>query len=97
LGRTGGSAGACLGAALGALVAGYLGQTYGWAYGFGAAGFGMLLGLVFDIVVASKDSGAILRAYRGCSYASGSMEVQKHAILMQQGVFNALDVSGTGA
>jgi POT family proton-dependent oligopeptide transporter len=35
-----------LGAALGALVAGYLGQTYGWAYGFGAAGFGMLLGLV---------------------------------------------------
>jgi POT family proton-dependent oligopeptide transporter len=35
-----------LGAALGALVAGYLGQTYGWAYGFGAAGFGMLLGLL---------------------------------------------------
>jgi proton-dependent oligopeptide transporter, POT family len=35
-----------LGAALGSLIAGYLGQTYGWAYGFGAAGFGMLLGLV---------------------------------------------------
>ncbi len=35
-----------LGAALGALVAGYLGQTYGWAYGFGAAGIGMLLGLL---------------------------------------------------
>ena len=35
-----------LGAALGALVAGYLGQTYGWAYGFGAAGVGMLLGLL---------------------------------------------------
>ena len=35
-----------LGAALGALVAGYLGQTYGWAYGFGAAGVGMLLGLI---------------------------------------------------
>lgn len=35
-----------LGAALGAIVAGYLGQTYGWSYGFGAAGFGMLLGLV---------------------------------------------------
>jgi POT family proton-dependent oligopeptide transporter len=35
-----------LGAALGAIVAGWLGQTYGWAWGFGAAGVGMLLGLV---------------------------------------------------
>ena len=35
-----------LGAALGSLIAGYLGQTYGWAYGFGAAGVGMLLGLI---------------------------------------------------
>jgi POT family proton-dependent oligopeptide transporter len=35
-----------LGAALGAIIAGYLGQTYGWAYGFGAAGFGMLFGLL---------------------------------------------------
>lgn len=34
------------GAALGTLVAGYLGQTYGWSYGFGAAGIGMILGLV---------------------------------------------------
>ncbi|MBB1087894.1 peptide MFS transporter [Lysobacter sp. SG-8] len=38
-----------LGAALGSLVAGYLGQTYGWAYGFGAAGVGMLLGLIVFI------------------------------------------------
>jgi proton-dependent oligopeptide transporter, POT family len=35
-----------LGAAIGTLIAGYLGQTYGWAYGFGAAGIGMLLGLI---------------------------------------------------
>ncbi len=35
-----------LGAALGAIIAGWLGQTYGWSYGFGAAGIGMLLGLV---------------------------------------------------
>src|SRR3546814_1844839 len=35
-----------LGAALGAIIAGYLGQTWGWYWGFGAAGFGMLLGLV---------------------------------------------------
>jgi POT family proton-dependent oligopeptide transporter len=35
-----------LGAAIGTLIAGYLGETYGWGYGFGAAGLGMLLGLV---------------------------------------------------
>ncbi len=35
-----------LGAALGSILCGYLGETYGWAYGFGAAGFGMLLGLI---------------------------------------------------
>lgn len=38
-----------LGAALGSILCGYLGQTYGWAYGFGAAGFGMLLGLIVFI------------------------------------------------
>lgn len=35
-----------LGAFMGSLLCGYLGEVYGWAYGFGAAGFGMLLGLV---------------------------------------------------
>jgi len=35
-----------LGAFLGSLICGYLGETYGWSYGFGAAGVGMLLGLV---------------------------------------------------
>ncbi len=35
-----------LGAALGAIICGYLGETIGWKYGFGAAGVGMLLGLV---------------------------------------------------
>ncbi len=39
-----------LGAFLGALVAGYLGETYGWAWGFGAAGFGMLLGLIVFVI-----------------------------------------------
>jgi POT family proton-dependent oligopeptide transporter len=38
-----------LGAFLGVLVAGWLGETYGWAYGFGAAGVGMLLGLIVFI------------------------------------------------
>ncbi|MGE3746204.1 MAG: peptide MFS transporter [Sphingomonadaceae bacterium] len=35
-----------VGAAIGTIVAGWLGETYGWAYGFGAAGVGMLLGLI---------------------------------------------------
>ena len=35
-----------LGAALGAIIAGWLGQTKGWSYGFGAAGIGMLFGLI---------------------------------------------------
>ena len=39
-----------VGAAVGTILAGWLGQTYGWAYGFGAAGFGMLLGLVVFVV-----------------------------------------------
>ena len=39
-----------LGAAAGTIIAGYLGETIGWAYGFGAAGIGMLLGLVVFIL-----------------------------------------------
>lgn len=56
----------------------------------------ILRGLVFDIEVLSKDDGSLLRKYMGCSYASGSMEVSKHAIVMANGMFNALDVSGSG-
>ena len=35
-----------IGAFAATLLCGYLGETYGWAWGFGAAGIGMLLGLV---------------------------------------------------
>ena len=38
------------GAALGTIVAGWLGQTYGWSYGFGAAGVGMLAGLIVFVL-----------------------------------------------
>jgi hypothetical protein len=55
-------------------------------------GDGMLLGLVFDIEVYSKDDNTLLRKYVGCSYASGDVEVQKHAIVMASAQFNALDV-----
>ncbi len=39
-----------LGAFLGSLLCGYLGETYGWKYGFGAAGFGMLAGLIVFVI-----------------------------------------------
>jgi len=35
-----------IGAFTATLFCGYLGETFGWAYGFGAAGIGMLVGLV---------------------------------------------------
>ena len=56
----------------------------------------VLEGLVFDIVVASKDDGSVLRKYVGCSYASGDVEISKHAIVMNSAQFFALDVVGTG-
>lgn len=59
-------------------------------------GDAMLLGNVFDIEVLSRDDGTLLRKYTGCSYASGSMEVSKHSIVMANAMFNALDVTGTG-
>lgn len=55
-----------------------------------------LEGKVFDIVAKSKDDGEELRKYTGCSYASGDVEVQKHAILVSNAQFNALNVSGPG-
>jgi POT family proton-dependent oligopeptide transporter len=39
-----------VGAAIGTIIAGYLGETYSWSLGFGAAGVGMLLGLVVFIL-----------------------------------------------
>lgn len=58
-------------------------------------GDAVLKGLVFDIESYSKDSGALLRKYIGCSYASGDTEISKHAILVNSGTLNALDTSGT--
>jgi hypothetical protein len=57
-------------------------------------GDAVLQGLVFDLEIYSKDDGTLLRKYMGVSYASGDMEISKHAIVMQSGQFNALDVSG---
>ena len=60
-------------------------------------GDAMLQGLVFDFEVYSKDDGTLLRKYVGCSYASGSIDIQKHQIAVQSAQFNALDVVGTAA
>lgn len=35
-----------LGSALATIICSWLGETYGWSYGFGAAGVGMVLGLI---------------------------------------------------
>jgi len=55
-----------------------------------------LSGNVFDIVVRSKDDSSELRKYIGCSYASGDVEITKHAIIVSNAQFNALDVVGFG-
>lgn len=59
-------------------------------------GDAVLKGMVFDFETYDKDSGALLRKYTGCSFASGDTEVNAHQILMNSGQFNALDVTGTG-
>jgi hypothetical protein len=58
-------------------------------------GDAVLQGLVIDIEQFDKDTGVLIRKYMGCSYASGDYEITKHAIVMQSGVFLALDVIGT--
>jgi hypothetical protein len=53
-----------------------------------------LEGKVFDFLVIDKTTGALLRKYSGCSYASGSTSVTANAIVVSTGQFNALRVSG---
>ncbi|MND16905.1 hypothetical protein D3C76_1388110 [compost metagenome] len=59
-------------------------------------GDAVLQGYVFDIEQYDNLTGDLIRKYSGCSYASGSIEVTKHAIVTANAQFNALDVSGTG-
>lgn len=59
-------------------------------------GDAVLEGNVFDLEQYDNLTGDLIRKYTGCSYASGSIEVNKHAIVMSNAQFNALDVSGTG-
>ena len=59
-------------------------------------GSDVLKGLVFDLLITDKDTGKPVRKYIGCTYVSGDLEVQKHAIVVSSGVLKALDVSGAG-
>ena len=55
-----------------------------------------LKGTVFNICEYSRDSGALLRTYVSCSWASGDVEVSANRIVMESGSIVALDVQGTG-
>ncbi|UIS74634.1 putative tail protein [Morganella phage Mecenats66] len=57
-------------------------------------GDAVLNGLVFDFEVFDKRDGKLLRKYIGCSYATGTTEISKHAIITTSATFNALDVTG---
>lgn len=60
-------------------------------------GDAVLLGLVFDVEAIDRVTNDLVRKYTGVSYASGDIEIVKHAIVVQSGTFNALNVSGTGS
>ncbi len=70
-----------VGAAIGTILVGYLGETYGWGYGFGAAGFGMLLGLVVFVLGRKTLRGAgeppapLTRSREMTLYATAPMPV----------------------
>lgn len=53
-----------------------------------------LRGRVFDIEIFEKNSGKLLRKYVDCKYASGDVEVTKHAIVVTNAVFMALSATG---
>jgi hypothetical protein len=57
----------------------------------------VLQGLVFDIVIYGRDpkNSGVLRKYTKCTYTSGDVSIQKHAILVANAQFLALDVTGT--
>jgi proton-dependent oligopeptide transporter, POT family len=86
-----------VGAAVGTIFAGYLGETYGWAYGFGAAGLGMLLGLIVFVVgkpllmARGEAPGVLTKATEWSIYAIGFVAVAGAWLLIQyQGFYGQL-------
>lgn len=72
-------------------------QGIAFEAGDGIAGAGnfAMNGNVFDIVIIDKDTNAVLRTYKDCTFASGDIEITKHAIVARNATFLALTVSGT--
>ena len=60
-------------------------------------GDAVLKGLVFDIAVYGKDpkNSGLLRKYTDCSFTSGSVEITKHAVVISDAQFVAIDAVGT--
>jgi hypothetical protein len=56
----------------------------------------VLQGLELDIVSYSRDTGAVLRKYEGCSFDSGETSVDAHRIVMQSSQWKCRDVTGSG-
>ena len=55
-----------------------------------------LQGLVFDVVIYSRDTGLPMRSAKSCSFDSGTVSVEAHRIVSVDAQFKALDVTGTG-
>ena len=55
-----------------------------------------LLGVIFDICVFSKDTGALMKKLVGCSYDSGTVNITKNAVIIQDAQFKALNCVGDG-
>ena len=61
-----------------------------------------LRGMVFDITIYDKSAptglgggSSYIRKYVGCSFASGDVDIRKHAIVLSNATFNALNCKGT--
>ena len=46
-------------------------------------------------VIMQDNDGSVLRTYKKCSFASGDVEIRKHAIIITSATLNACDVEGT--
>jgi POT family proton-dependent oligopeptide transporter len=91
-----------VGAAIGTILVGWLGETFGWGYGFGAAGFGMLLGLIVFVLGrgtlrgAGEAPGPLTKSREYTLYGVGvaAVAVMWGLIQYQNVIQNLLIISG---
>ncbi|HEX2076524.1 MAG TPA: peptide MFS transporter [Longimicrobium sp.] len=75
-----------IGALLAPLITGYLGEDVGWHYGFGAAGVGMVIGLIWYRATADRTLGDI------GAEPSGTPEQKRQAVTYLAGGFGVLAI-----